>query len=129
MGEGPQGLGEVWLPGGQVEGFTRPGLKIRGEHLAGEIRSGGELVEVRRAQRRPPVGTEDSGYPTAESLSEQRFIVDGARVGHTDSEGVFWQLPESEYTDYADMEEEQRAAALRVRDGGACECPYCAARS
>lgn len=72
---------------------------------------------------------EDSGYPTAESLSEQRFIVDGARVGHPDSEGVFWQLPESEYTDYADMEEEQRAAALRVRDGGPCKCPYCAARS
>jgi hypothetical protein len=67
----------------------------------------------------------DSWYPTKADLPAQRFIVDKKRIGRPDDEGVFWQLPEYDYTVYEGLDAKTKKTALAIKEGAACQCPYC----
>ena len=67
-----------------------------------------------------------SWYPTKKDLGKSRFVADKKRIGHPDEEGVFWQLPEYGYDEYDALDAKLKKVALAVRDGGACQCAYCA---
>ena len=56
--------------------------------------------------------------------SDDHFIVVGGRIGHPDDDGVFWQLPEDDYTDYVDLD--AKTMKLVAASKKKCACPWCA---
>lgn len=56
--------------------------------------------------------------------SDDRFILVGDRIGHPDDDGIFWQLPDDDYTDY----EECDAKTMKLVEAAKkkCACPWCA---
>ena len=56
--------------------------------------------------------------------SDDHFIVAGGRIGHPDEDGIFWQLPEDDFTDYeeCDAKTMKLVAAAKKK----CACPWCA---
>jgi len=56
--------------------------------------------------------------------SDDHFIVAGDRIGHPDDDGIFWQLPEDDFTDYeeCDAKTMKLVAAAKKK----CACPWCA---
>jgi hypothetical protein len=56
--------------------------------------------------------------------SDERFILAGPRIGHPDSDGVFWQLPEYDFTDYEELDAKTTKLVQAAKKK--CACPWCA---
>jgi hypothetical protein len=56
--------------------------------------------------------------------SDDHFIVSGDRIGHPDDDGVFWQLPEYDFTDYEELD--AKTTKLLAAAKKKCACPWCA---
>lgn len=64
-------------------------------------------------------------YPSEKHIDDV-FIVASRKIGQPGDDGVFWQYPESDFTDYNDLPKKTKEMALAARDKKvACACPYC----
>jgi hypothetical protein len=72
---------------------------------------------------------EDFGYGVKANAvypkNKRRFVVDRQRIGYPDERGIFWQLPDHGYEENQALSAPLRERAKQVREGAACECPYC----
>jgi len=56
--------------------------------------------------------------------STDKFIVASNGIGHPDDDGVFWQLPEYDFTDYEELD--AKTTKLVAAAKKKCACPWCA---
>lgn len=56
--------------------------------------------------------------------SDTKFILAGDRIGHPDDDGVFWQLPEDDYTEYGELDAKTMKLVAAAKKK--CACPWCA---
>lgn len=55
---------------------------------------------------------------------EEEDATQPARIGQPDDDGVFWQLPEDDFTDYEDLDAKTMKLVAAAKKK--CACPWCA---